>query len=91
MTAEVEHADTWVHHKQEETRTVIARRADPTDHSTAASATVLVLEVAHGEAMSAEVPPKDELVSDTGWLSDGDPGDRSELNRREDCDSTRDL
>ena len=46
------------------------------------SATVPVLEVAHGEAMSAEVPPKDELVSDTGWLSDGDPGDRSELNRR---------
>ena len=82
MTAEVEHADTWVHHKQEETRTVIARRADPTDHSNAASATVPVLEVAHGEAMSAEVHPKDELVSDTGWLSDGDPGDRSELNRR---------
>ena len=29
--------------------------------------------------MSVEGPPKEELVSDTGRLSDGDPGDRSEL------------
>ena len=40
---------------------------------------VLVLEVAHGEAVSVEVPPEDELVSDTGRLSDCDPRDKSEL------------
>ena len=49
------------HHKQEETRTVIARRADPTDPSTTASATVLVLEIAHGEAVSRKFLPKMNL------------------------------
>ena len=29
--------------------------------------------------MSVEGPPEDELVSDTGRLSGGDPGDRNEL------------
>lgn len=40
-----------------------------------------------------EVPPEDELVSDTGRLSDGDPGDRSELGdsviARETCEASR--
>ena len=71
---------------------VLALRADATDPCTAASATILVLEVGHGEAVSVEGPPEDELVSDTGRLSDGDPGSRSELRdsviARETCEAS---
>ena len=42
--------------------------------------------------MSLEGTPDDELVSDTGRLSDGDPGDRSELRdsviARETCEAS---
>ena len=42
--------------------------------------------------MSVEGPPEDELVSDTGRLSDADPGSRSELRDsvipRETCEAS---